>query len=248
MKEKDAFVRVEDVSFYYKEQKVIENINLSLEKGTSYAVIGKSGVGKSTLLHLISGFLQPSSGQILINGNSVHKKSDRIAFLFQDLGLFPWHTVFESVSMPLKIKGVQSGEKQVMNLLQEMELDHLKDKYPHELSGGQKQRVGIARTLIGNPALLLMDEPTSALDAMTKEYIQHLILKQQQKLGTTMLFVTHDIEEAVFLGEVVLILKEDGSIEQVENPYFSQINAKEQLGFYEACINIRKLMNVEIGK
>ncbi len=248
MKQDETFVKLESVSFNYKEQSVIENISLSLKKGSSYALIGKSGVGKSTLLNLISGFLQPSSGQIKVNGSSVHKKSDQIAFLFQDLGLFPWQTVFQSVSMPLKLKDVQGSERQVMELLQEMELDHLKDKYPHELSGGQKQRVGIARTLIGKPQLLLMDEPTSALDAMTKEYIQHLILKQQQKLQTTMLFVTHDIEEAVFLGEVVLILKEDGSVRQIENPYFSQVNAKEQLGFYEACINIRKLMNVEIGK
>ena len=247
MKQNETFVRVEEVSFQFKGQTIFKNLNLTLQKGNSYALIGKSGVGKSTLLNLISGFLQPNSGRITIAGESV-AKTDHIAFLFQDLGLFPWQTVFESVSMPLKLKNVKESEKQVLGLLREMELDHLIDKYPHELSGGQKQRVGIARTLIGKPQLLLMDEPTSALDAMTKEYIQHLILKQQQKLQTTMLFVTHDIEEAVFLGKVVLVLKEDGSIHQVETPYFAQANAKEQLGFYEACIDIRKLMNVEIGK
>ena len=153
--------------------------------------------------------------------------------------------------MPLKLKGEQNAkyiEKEALNLLKEMELDHLKDKYPHELSGGQKQRVGIARTLIGKPGLLLMDEPTSALDAMTKEYIQHLILKQQQKLQTTTVFVTHDIEEAVFLGEVVLILKEDGTIQQVESQFFAKDHANEELGFYEVCIHIRKLMNMEIAR
>ncbi|WP_338471429.1 ATP-binding cassette domain-containing protein [Niallia sp. XMNu-256] len=248
MKQNEEFVRLKAVTFKFKEQTVIENVNLSLKQGSSYALVGKSGVGKSTLLNLISGFLHPSSGEIKINGKSVNKTSNGIAFLFQDLGLFPWQTVFESVSMPLKLKNVQGIEQEIIELLQEMELDHLKDKYPHELSGGQKQRVGIARTLIGKPQLLLMDEPTSALDAMTKEYIQFLVLKQQQKLRTTMLFVTHDIEEAVFLGREVLILKEDGSIQQVENPYFAQTNAKEQLGFYEACINIRKLMNVGIPK
>ena len=122
---------------------------------------------------------------------------------------------------------------------------NLKDKYPHELSGGQKQRVAIARTLIGHPDFLLMDEPTSSLDAMTKEQIQQLILAQQQKLKTTLLFVSHDIEEAVFLGEAILILHKNGIIEEVENPYFAQNNAKEQSGFYEACIGIRKLMNRE---
>jgi ABC-type nitrate/sulfonate/bicarbonate transport system ATPase subunit len=251
MEHNDTFVRLNDVSFMFKEQSVLNHVNLSIKKGTSYALIGKSGVGKSTLLNLISGFLQPNSGTVTIDGQSVSKTSQHIAFLFQDLGLFPWQTVLESVSMPLKLKGEQNAkyiEKEALNLLKEMELDHLKDKYPHELSGGQKQRVGIARTLIGKPGLLLMDEPTSALDAMTKEYVQHLILKQQQKLQTTTVFVTHDIEEAVFLGEVVLILKEDGTIQQVESQFFAKDHAKEELGFYEACIHIRKLMNMEIAR
>ena len=100
----------------------------------------------------------------------------------------------------------------MLALLEEMGLERLKDKYPHELSGGQKQRVAIARTLIGKPDFLLMDEPTSSLDAMTKEQIQQLILTQQQKLKTTLLFVSHDIEEAVLLGEEILILHKDGTI------------------------------------
>ena len=152
--------------------------------------------------------------------------------------------------MPLslkKVKDKKAAQKEVLALLEEMELESLKDKYPHELSGGQKQRVAIARTLIGKPDFLLMDEPTSSLDAMTKEQIQQLILTQQQKLKTTLLFVSHDIEEAVLLGEEILILHKDGTIQEIENPYFAQKNAKEQLGFYETCIGIRKLMNREIA-
>ena len=152
--------------------------------------------------------------------------------------------------MPLGLKKIQDkkvAEKEVLALLEEMGLGRLKDKYPHELSGGQKQRVAIARTLIGKPDFLLMDEPTSSLDAMTKEQIQQLILTQQQKLKTTLLFVSHDIEEAVLLGEEILILHKDGTIQEIDNPYFTQKNAKEQLGFYETCIGIRKLMNREIA-
>lgn len=248
MNNNDSFVMLTDVSFAFGNQFILNNINLSLEKGKSYALIGKSGVGKSTLLNVIAGFNQPSNGSVLINGQKQKNTRESTAFLFQDLGLFPWQTVQEAILMPLRLKkvgNIEEARQEVLTLLKDLGLEELKDKYPHELSGGQKQRVAIARTLIGKPDILLMDEPTSALDAMTKEQIQHLILTQQQKLKTTLLFVSHDIEEAVFLGEVVLILNKNGSIQQIENPYFAQKNAKEQLGFYEACIEIRKLMNVE---
>ncbi|WP_071396528.1 ABC transporter ATP-binding protein [Bacillus tuaregi] len=244
----EDFVVLRDVTFQFGEQMILHHVGLSLKKGKSYALIGKSGVGKSTLLNLIAGFIQPSQGSLTIGGETVKKSKGQIAFLFQNLGLFPWQTVTEAIMMPLVLKGEKNQDKafaQVLALLKEMELESLKDKYPHQLSGGQRQRVAIARTLIGKPELLLMDEPTSSLDAMTKEQIQRLILAQQQKLKTTLLFVSHDIEEAVFLGEVILILNKNGNIQEVKNPYFAQKNAKEQLGFYEACIEIRKLMNME---
>jgi len=245
----EAFVIMRDVSFQFGEQLILNHIELSLKKGTSYALIGKSGVGKSTLLNLIAGFIQPSQGSMTIGGGPVKKSKGNTAFLFQDLGLFPWQTVMEAIMMPLllkKEKNIEGAKEQILALLKEMELESLKDKYPHELSGGQRQRVAIARALISKPELLLMDEPTSSLDSMTKEHIQQLILAQQQKLKTTLLFVTHDIEEAVFLGEIILILNKNGTIQEVKNPYFAQKNAKDQLGFYEACIEIRKSMNMEL--
>ncbi|WP_338450598.1 ABC transporter ATP-binding protein [Niallia oryzisoli] len=244
----EDYVVLSDVSFQFGEQVILNHVNLSLNKGTSYALIGKSGVGKSTLLNLIAGFIQPSQGSLIIGGQTVKKSKGQTAFLLQDLGLFPWQTVTEAIMMPLELKNEKNptaAKEQVLSLLREMELEGLKDKYPHELSGGQRQRVAIARALIGKPELLLMDEPTSSLDAMTKEHIQQLILAQQQKLKTTFLFVSHDIEEAVFLGEVILILNKNGTVQEVKNLYFAQKDAKEQLGFYEACIEIRKLMNME---
>lgn len=247
MDTRDRFVIIEDVSFNFGEQVILNHINLSLSKGTSYALIGKSGVGKSTLLNLVAGFLKPFSGRILIDNHEVKSQRRNTAFLLQDLGLFPWQTIDRAIAMPLEL---QQGRKdtgireQVMTILEELGLEDKKDKYPKELSGGERQRVALARTLISKPDLLLMDEPTSSLDSMTKESIQQLILRYHQRLDTTMLFVTHDIEEAVLLGRKILLLNPDGSISVLDNESFAAEKAREQLDFYEKCIQIRKLLKM----
>jgi ABC-type nitrate/sulfonate/bicarbonate transport system ATPase subunit len=248
MNTNDAFVSLKEVSFSYGKQLILDNIQLSLQKGTSYALIGKSGVGKSTLLNLIAGFIDSTQGSILIDGKEPRIPRQNTAYLFQDLGLFPWQTAFQAIEMPLKLKHDINKAKiseEVMALINELELDYIKEKYPQELSGGEKQRVALARTLIGKPDFLLMDEPTSSLDAMTKEIIQQLILKYQQKLKATLLFITHDIEEAVLLGEKIIIINSDATLTMLDNLFFAMENAKEQLGFYEKCIEIRKLMRLE---
>lgn len=237
------FIVMEHVSFSYGNQKVLEDVNLSLEQGNSYALIGKSGSGKSTLLNLLAGFQKPDMGSVTINGAILRKPRRETAFLFQELGLLPWQTVYDALAMPLRIKDRKENiHAEIMELLEQMRLQAHSDKYPQELSGGERQRVALARTLIGEPDLLLMDEPSSALDAMTKEELQSLILGVQHKSKVTMLFVTHDIEEAVILGQTILLLKEDGSVTQLQNPYYSMENAREQLGFYEECIKLRKLL------
>ncbi len=250
MSTKDGFVMLKEVSFSYGKQLVLNNIRLSLNKGTSYALIGKSGVGKSTLLNIIAGFINPTQGSVVVDGQELNGPRRSTAFLFQELGLFPWQTVVQSIAMPLDLKDKKSRsvntQEEVRVILNEMELNDNKEKYPHELSGGERQRVALARTLIGKPDFILMDEPTSSLDSMTKESIQQLILKYQQKLKATLLFITHDIEEAVLLGEKILILNTDGTLSQLDNPFYATKNAKEQLGFYEKCIQIRKLMKLEI--
>jgi len=248
MSTNDTFVSLKEVSFSYGNQLILDNIQLSLQKGTSYALIGKSGVGKSTLLNLIAGLVNPTEGIILIDGEEPNKPRQNTAFLFQDLGLFPWQTVFQAIEMPLKLKHTINKTmicEEVMALIKELELDYIVEKYPQELSGGEKQRVALARTLVGKPDFLLMDEPTSSLDAMTKEIIQKLILKFQQKLKATLLFITHDIEEAVLLGEKIILINADATLTVLENSFFALDKAKEQLGFYEKCIQIRKLMMLE---
>lgn len=240
-------ILLENVFFSFGDAFVIRDIFLALRRGGSYALIGKSGIGKSTLLNLIAGFLQPDRGQILIDGKPLTGPRKQTAFLFQELGLFPWQTVSQAVSMPLKIQDKKAEiDEQVMSLLTELRLEQHKDKYPHQLSGGERQRVALARTLICNPDLLLMDEPTSALDAMTKEDLQTLIARQTQARGTTLLFVTHDIEEAVVLGQTILILNEDGTLSQLENPCFGIPDPRKTLAFYDECIKIRTLLRIEL--
>ncbi|QOX65848.1 ATP-binding cassette domain-containing protein [Anoxybacterium hadale] len=236
------------VSFAYGTQVVLKEVSLTLKQGNSYALIGKSGTGKSTLLNLLAGFLKPASGMITVDGAEIRGPRKDTGFLFQDLGLFPWQTVYEAVSMPLKVgQKDQDHHSLVMELISEMKLERHIKKYPHELSGGEKQRTALARTLITSPDLLLMDEPTSALDAMTKEELQTLILREQKKRKTTLVFVTHDIEEAILLGQTILIMNENGTVTQIKNQFVSNDGsnegAKEQLDFYDACIKLRKRLN-----
>ncbi|WP_182200181.1 ABC transporter ATP-binding protein [Paraliobacillus salinarum] len=249
MKNKDAFIRLSDVSYRFGERAVINQLSLSLDKGVSYALIGQSGIGKSTLLQLLAGFISPDSGSIYINDKKLIKPRVKTGFLFQELGLFPWQTAFDSIKMPLQMHtSVQkeSLKSSVFKWLKELQIEDCHERYPHELSGGQKQRVALARTLITEPDFLLMDEPTTAIDAMTKESIQALILAQHKKQQTTMLFVTHDIEEAVYLGEVILIMREGGKITRIPNPLFGIENNRETLAFYQACIDVRKHINLEM--
>ena len=177
------FIKLDGVCFAYGKQTVLSDISLTLQRGCTYALIGKSGVGKSTLLNLIAGFSRPDRGAVTIDGAPLQGPRKQTSFLFQELGLFPWQTVKDAVAMPLKIAGRTNDDSAVLSLLEELHLTHHQNKYPHELSGGERQRVALARTLINTPDLLLMDEPTSALDAMTKEELQALIGRQQQKRG-----------------------------------------------------------------
>lgn len=243
---KKDFIIMDQVSFSFEQQQVLKDVNLVLEQGGSYALIGKSGSGKTTILNLIAGFLKPDKGRVSIHGTKVRKPRKETAFLFQELGLFPWQTVEEAISMPLQLRRLKQGKDPgVEILLQKLGLEKHRDKYPQELSGGEQQRVALARTLICEPDIILMDEPTSALDATTKEDLQGLIREEQQKRQATLLFVTHDVEEAVMLGQYILILKEDGTISQMENPYYFMEHPREQLGFYEECIKLRQLIKVE---
>ncbi len=243
---KKDLIILDRVSITFGQQQILREVSLALEEGVSYALIGKSGSGKTTLLNLIAGFLKPDQGMVTINGEQVQKPRRETAFLFQDLGLFPWQRVLEAVSMPLKLQGQKKGIKEAAeSLLLKMGLEKHKNKYPQELSGGELQRVALARTLIADPDIILMDEPTSALDAITKEELQALIRMEHERQQATLVFVTHDVEEAIMLGKYILILNADGTITSMHNSYYEIKHARQELGFYEECIKLRKLINME---
>jgi len=202
-------IKVSNLDFSYQKEKVVENIRFSIKEGKSLAIIGPSGCGKSTLIYLLAGLLEPDKGVIKINGNIINNIRKKTGVILQNYGLFPWKTVFDNVALGLKVRDYDKNkiDDMVKNALEKMGISELHNKFPAELSGGQNQRVAIARSLVLNPDLLLMDEPFSALDALTREEMQNLILKIHKENNLSYLIVTHNIDEAVFLGQEIAVMK-----------------------------------------
>lgn len=226
-------IKIQNLTVKYKNETAIENLNLSIEKGKSYAIIGKSGCGKTTLLYTMAGIISNYEGNLEIEGD--------ISLILQNLGLFNWFTVYRNILLGLNKSKFTKEEKSdlVNKIIDEIDLSEVKNKYPKELSGGQKQRVAIARTIISNPEILLLDEATSALDSINKEKIQELLLDIKSKKKITMILVTHNIEEAVFLGEEIIVMK-DGKIDSIiSNKYFGDKNIRMKKEYIEICNEVR---------
>jgi NitT/TauT family transport system ATP-binding protein len=196
----------------------LENINLEIKSGEFFVIVGPSGCGKSTLLDLLGGLTRPTSGRILIGGSPVAGPALDRGLVFQQYALFPWRTAQKNVEFGLEAKGVPSRERadRARRFLHMVGLAEFHDRYPHELSGGMKQRVAIARSLAYDPDVLLMDEPFAALDALTRETLQGELLRIWEESGKTIVFITHGIDEAVYLGQRVAVMtSRPGSIKQV---------------------------------
>jgi len=183
-------------------------INLEIRDGEFFAIVGPSGCGKSTFLEIVAGLIKPTSGSIYIDGVRITGPDHNRGIVFQGYALFPWRTVMENVAYGLEEKGVHGPEieKICMDYIGLVGLSGFENHYPHELSGGMKQRVAIARALAYDPDILLMDEPFAALDAQTREIMQGEVLRIWDKTKKTVLFVTHNIEEAVFLADRIAIM------------------------------------------
>lgn len=183
-------------------------VNLDIKAGEFFVILGPSGCGKSTFLDLIGGLTEPDDGEILINGKPITGPSLDRAIVFQQPALFPWRTALNNVSFLLEAKRVEKGirEETARKYLSLVGLSGFEDRYPYELSGGMKQRVAIARALAINPEILLMDEPFAALDAQTREIMQTDLLKIRDQTQKTVLFITHSIDEAVFLADRVAVM------------------------------------------
>ena len=188
-----------------------QNISFSVGQGEFVALIGPSGCGKSTLLHIMAGLSEPTAGTVRLNGDRIERPRSEMMFVFQQYtkSIFPWKTVLDNVRLGVKYRSGASRKEQEQLCLQQLDLVGL-GRYPHyfpyQLSGGMQQRVAIARALARRPKILLMDEPFSALDAMMRVELQDLLLKLWTDLGLTILFVTHDLDEALYVAQRVILL------------------------------------------
>jgi NitT/TauT family transport system ATP-binding protein len=196
----------------------VRNLTFDLRAGELACLVGPSGSGKTTLLKCISGLMAPTAGEVLLDGKRVSGPPKKMAVVFQEYGrsLFPWMRVRENVELPLKNQGVPKAERDrlVDDALEAVGLSHVPRSYPWQLSGGMQQRVAIARAVAYQPEVLLMDEPFAAVDAQTRADLEDLIRVVWKKLGVTVLFVTHDIDESVYLGERVIILSSSPTVVQ----------------------------------
>lgn len=224
----------------------VSGLNLHLDKGDICALIGPSGCGKSTVLYVLSGIITQHGGQALIGGQPVDPKTQRIGFVPQNYGLLEWADVAHNATLGLRVKGadVTASAPYIAHLMDRLGLEGLDAKYPRQLSGGQRQRVAIARSFIMQPDVLLMDEPFSALDAITREDIQDLFLSVWQEHATSTLFVTHSIEEAVYLGRKIAVMSPAPGriLREVDNPLFGKSDLRQSKEFYSFVMALRGMV------
>jgi ABC-type nitrate/sulfonate/bicarbonate transport system ATPase subunit len=187
---------------------VLSNINLTVNKGEFAAIVGPSGCGKSTILRMFAGLETASSGQVLADGKPIQGPHPQRSLIFQEHALYPWRTVEQNVGFGMELTGVPAAERtaRIKEILEKVGLDGFQTYYPHQLSGGMRQRASIARALVLNPEVLLLDEPYGALDAITRLTMQNELIKLWRGTGKTMLLITHDIDEAVYLADTIYVM------------------------------------------
>jgi NitT/TauT family transport system ATP-binding protein len=186
----------------------IDRLNLGIEEGEFVSIVGPSGCGKTTFLKIVDGLLRPTAGRLLLDGRAINAPGRDRAIVFQDSSLFPWYTVIRNVAYGLECQGIRGREARAraIPLIKLVGLDGFEQHYPYELSGGMQQRVNLARALTVDPELLLMDEPFAALDAQTREIMQSELLRIWNQAHKTVLFITHQIDEAIFLSDRVIVM------------------------------------------
>ena len=186
----------------------LRDVSLSVAAGEFVCLIGPSGCGKTTLLHLVAGFLPPTAGSVRVGGRDVGKPGPDRGVVFQEYALFTWMTARQNVEFGLRMQGVGRAERhaRTTEALDRVGLAHAADRYPHEMSGGMRQRVAVARALVNRPQVLLMDEPFAAVDAMTRATLQADLLALWRDSGVSVMFVTHNIDEAVYLAQRVVVM------------------------------------------
>ena len=217
----------------------LKDVSLEIQDNEFVSIVGRSGCGKTTLLNMVAGLLQPTYGEIRIDGKVVHEPGSDRGMVFQHSALFPWLTAIDNIQFGPRNRGVPKNEtqQQAQALIELVRLDGFENKYPRELSGGMQQRVAIARALANNPDILLMDEPFGALDELTRSEMQEELLRIWQTQKTTVIFVTHSILEALYLSDRVIVLSpHPGRFRaeiKIEQPRPRQRSSPEFMAMYE---------------
>ncbi len=251
LKQAPASIIVHELQKFYDDLLVINDLNFGVEASSSLSIIGPSGCGKSTLLYLLAGLDVANKGSVLFRSDEAsnsseksfftsHNRNPRISYVMQDYGLFPWKNAEENLALPLILNKYPQAEQKIRieNMLYELGLEGINKKYPNELSGGQRQRLALGRALINSPEILLLDEPFSSVDAITRGYLQELVIELWQKYKFTFVLITHSVDEAIYLGKKVMVLEKirnnlSNNPLILENACFGLQNAKSNKEYIE---------------
>ena len=232
---KKVKMTLEHVGLDFKQNKgvfhALEDVNLKVYDRDFICLLGPSGCGKSSLLNVMAGYRKPGEGKVLLGNEAFLKPSAKVGVVFQHANLFPWLSVYKNVEFGLKQKAMDKAQRkeQVEHYLEIVGLAEAKDKLPHQLSGGMQQRAAIARTLATEPEFVLLDEPFSALDALTREKMQEHIRKIWKETGSTFLFITHDVDEALMLGKRLVVMQ--GNPGRIVSDYKNPLNKYENIDY-----------------
>ncbi|WP_034993658.1 ABC transporter ATP-binding protein [Liquorilactobacillus vini] len=247
-----AFLEIKNVSRELvdndnKKLKIINNVNFSVEKGEFLSIIGPSGCGKTTLLRLISGLSQPEEGEIKLFGKKITGPSVSKGYVFQHGSLYPWETIEQNISAGLEATQGKGFDKSlVKHFIEIMGLQGFENSYPNQVSGGMAQRAALARSLILKPNLLLLDEPMGALDAFTRADVQNIVYRLWKDTETTMILVTHDIDEAIYLGQRILVMTpHPGEVKEIVDNKLSFPRERNSKEFLEQRRKLQEILSFE---
>lgn len=203
-------IKIENISKSFQDILVLDNISIEAEENEFVSILGASGSGKSTIFNIISGILEPDDGKVLIEGEDYTGKSGRVSYMYQKDLLLPWKKIIDNAAIPLIIKGKtkKQAREEAVKFFKIFGLEGFEYKYPHQLSGGMRQRAALLRTYLFSNDIMLLDEPFGALDALTRSKMHYWMIDVIRKLNTTVLFITHDIEEAIFLSDKIYIISD----------------------------------------
>jgi NitT/TauT family transport system ATP-binding protein len=223
---------------------VLQEITFDLAPGESLAIVGPSGCGKTTLLLMIAGLFPPTEGAIWLAGSAINSPSRKVALVLQHYGLFPWKTVAANITLGAHLQKIKLHDEELQSVKKEFGIEGLDHLYPGQLSGGQRQRVALARATLLRPILLLLDEPFAAIDTITRERLQNGLLAIFKQKGFSFIIVTHNIEEAVFLGRRIMVLDSQGVGVRaiIDNPDMGMLEYRNRPAFFQQCLDLRKAL------